>query len=160
MLPPGCDQIGCSSAARRSSFGVPLHVVKVSYRAPRFVLDITWSILRQQFVSWVSTWMPIYPDAHKYLKQRRRVLLLCDSCGQYVGACRWPPTHHWSTVSLVLSRLDYASTRRCPACLTTSSVVCSPSCGGKIDLPSPVVGPRNVNVDGTALVECSRLSRL
>jgi len=23
----------------------------------------------------------------------RRVLLLCDSCGQYVGACRWPPTN-------------------------------------------------------------------
>jgi len=38
-----------STPARRSNFGVPLHVVKVSYRAPPFVLDLTWSILRPQF---------------------------------------------------------------------------------------------------------------
>jgi len=137
---------------------VPLHVVRVSC----FVCDITWSILRQPFVIWVSTLKPIYTDAHKlktaagstsvsavhhhksqivsqvsytthtvscrtwpgqscvnsslsvrdllwcrfirthttcraYWKRRRRDLLLCDSCGQYVGACRWPPTKHWSS---------------------------------------------------------------
>jgi len=91
-VPPGCDQIGCSStSARRSCFGVPLHVVKVG-----------WC-----FVGWTT------------------------------------------------------ATRRCPACLTTSSVVCSRhQCGDKIDLQSPVFGLHNVSLDGTALVECSRSSRL
>jgi len=41
----------------------------------------TWSILRQQYVTWASTSMPIYPDTHRYWKQRRSVLLLCDSQG-------------------------------------------------------------------------------
>jgi len=98
-----------------------LHIVSQLYRAPRFELDLTWSIERQQFVSWVSSSMPIYPDAHVYWKQRRRVLLLCDSCGQYVGACRWPPTNHWS--------FHWCSVGRTTAtrCCLTSSVVWSPS---------------------------------
>jgi len=78
MLPPGCDQIGYSSTpVRRNCFRVPLHVVKVSYRAPRFVLDLTWSILRQQFVTLVSTLMPIYPDAHTYT-ENNGVVFCCS----------------------------------------------------------------------------------
>jgi len=91
MLPPGCDHIGCSSTPVRQSYsGVPLHVVKVSNRAPRS--------RGQQFT------MPIYSDAHGYWKQRRRILLLCKSCGQYCGACHWSPTNHW-----LLSRSDYGN---------------------------------------------------
>jgi len=33
-------------------------------------------------------------------------------------------------------------------------------CGGKIDLQYEAVGSRNASLDGTALVECSRSSRL
>jgi len=65
-------------------FGVPLHVIQVSCRTHCFVLDLTRSILRQQFATWVSTLMPIYADV---LKQLRRVFLLSDRCGLYVGAC-------------------------------------------------------------------------
>jgi len=104
-----------------------------------------------------STSMPIYPDAHRYWKQRRRVLLLCDSCGQYVGACRTLAAYKSLIVSLVL--IDGWTTQRYavrPACLTTVPSSVRHQCGGKIDLQSSVFGPRNVRLDGTALVECSR----
>jgi len=65
-LPPECDQISCSSApARRSCFGLPLHVAKFSCLLQ---LPTVVAVGRPQTV-----------------------------------------------------------TQRCPACLTTSSVVCSPS---------------------------------
>jgi len=115
-------------------------VVKVSYRAPRFVLDLTWSILRQQFVTWVSTSMPIYPDAHRYWKQRRRVLLLCDSCWQYVGACRWPPTNHWSSHWWFVGWTKRQRDADRPSWLPVPSSAVRHKCGGKIDLQSAMVG--------------------
>jgi len=141
-LLPGCDQIGWSKTpARRSCFGAPLYIVMVSYRANHFVLDFTWSILRKQFVIWISTLMLIYPNAHMFWKQRRRVLLLCNNCeqygGQYGGACRWLPANHWSCHWFFVSWTT--STRRCPVCLVTNYVVYS---------------------DGIALARHSRSSRL
>jgi len=49
------EQLWCATARRQSQL-----------LRTRFVLDLTWSILRPQFVTWVSTTMPIYPDAHRY----------------------------------------------------------------------------------------------
>jgi len=66
-LPPRRDQIGCNSTpARRSCFGVPLHVVRASCLSTASCLTSP-TILRQQFVFWVSTFMMIYPDAHLYI---------------------------------------------------------------------------------------------
>jgi len=125
-LPPGCDQISCSpTPARLSCFGVPLHVVKVSYRAHRFESDLTWSILCQQFVIWVPRLMLDFPDAHMFWSRRRLVLLLCDSS---LYRCL-PLTVYKSLIRSCHRCLAgrTTATRSCPAWLTASSVVCRPS---------------------------------
>jgi len=69
----------------------------------------------------------IYIDTD--LSGHTKVLKTTASCfaalWQCVGACRWPPTSHWLCHWCLVGWTT--ATRRCPACLTTSSVVCSPS---------------------------------
>jgi len=78
------------------------------------IINLINIIVRQQFVNWVSTSMPIYPDAHMYTTctENNGVVFCCstcDSCGQYVGAFRRPPTNHVLIVSLVFSRPDFGN---------------------------------------------------
>jgi len=108
MWPPGCDQIGCSLIpARRSCFGVPLHIVKVSYHAPRFVLDLTWSP-----ASTVRD-LGIYIDAD--LSGSTQVLKTTASCFaalrqlRTVRRCLPLVAYKSLIVSLVLSLLDYGN---------------------------------------------------
>jgi len=61
-------------------------------------------------------------------------------------------------VSRVLSQLDYGNAR--PDWLPVLSSMWRQDRSKIDDLQSPVVEPRNVSLDGTALVECSRSSQL
>jgi len=127
-LPPGCDQVGSSSTpARRSCFGVPLHVVKDS---------CTCTPLRVrphlQFAIWVSTLMPIYADAH--IKAQRETTAPCfaalrrlrtESLCLPLGAYK---KYKSLIVSVMLCRLDYGNAMKLSGLPDyTSSVVCSAS---------------------------------
>jgi len=113
MLPPECDQIGCIlTPARQSCFGVPLHIVKVSYRAPPLRVG-------PHLVNPASTVraLGIYIDAN--LSRRTQVLKTTATCFAALQQLRTvhlclPLAAYKSLivsliVSMMLSRMDYGN---------------------------------------------------